>query len=129
MSLVYTVGATAGPHGEDIITVRGIGKDTLTLAFLDDTLRSIAVNRPGPHTAEGIGVGTPLSVVAGESGARSISAGGVQIVRLDRYCGVEFRSDSAARNGSPNVVRVATILVRPCASGDNRTAPGGAARR
>lgn len=129
MSLVYAVGATAGPHGEDMITVRGIGQDTLTLAFVDDTLRWINVNRPGPHTAEGIGVGTPLSAVASESGATSRSADGVQIVTLARYCGVEFRSDSAPRTGAPKSARVAAILVRPCASAANPTKAGGTAQQ
>lgn len=121
MSLVYVVGATAGPHGEDMITVRGIGHDTMALAFLDDTLRWINVNRPGPHTAEGIGVGTPLSAAASESGATSRSADGVQIITLNRYCGIEFRSDSAVHKQAPTPARIASILVRPCAGGASRT--------
>ncbi|MGI8548551.1 MAG: hypothetical protein ACR2M1_14705 [Gemmatimonadaceae bacterium] len=122
MSLVYVVGATAGPNGADVITVRGIGQDTLTLAFLDDTLRWINVNRSGPHTAEGIGVGTPMSVVAGQSGARSKPAGSVPTVTLDRYCGLEFRGDSAAPKAGSKPARVASILVRPCASAASRAA-------
>jgi len=128
MSLVYAVGATAGPHGEDMVTVRGIGKDTLTLAFADDTLRWINVNHTGPHTVEGISVGTPLSTVAGESGATSRSADGVQIVTLNRYCGIEFRSDSVAQRVPAKAARVAAILVRSCASAANPgVAPGRAA--
>lgn len=129
MSLVYAIGATAGPHGEDVIVVRGIGHDTLTLAFANDTLRWINVNKHGPHTAEGIGVGSPLSAVMSQAGARSRSAGGVQTVTLDRYCGVEFRGDSVARNPAAPTPTVASIVIRPCHS---RTAapavPTGAGR-
>lgn len=114
MSLVYAVGATAGPHGEDMIVVRGIGQDTLTLAFANDTLRWIDVNKPGPHTTEGIGVGTPLSAVTSQPGARSKSVGGVQTVTLDRYCGVEFRGDSVARKPAPTTPIIASIVIGPC---------------
>lgn len=116
MSLVYAVGATAGPHGEDMIVVRGIGQDTLMLAFANDTLRWINVNRPGPHTAEGIGVGTPFTAVTSQPGARSKSVGGVQMMTLDRYCGVEFRGDSVARNPASATPLIASIVVGPCHS-------------
>lgn len=114
MSLVYAVGATAGPHGEDMIAVRGIGQDTLTLAFDNDTLRWIDVNRPGPHTVEGLGVGTPLGTVAALPGARSRSAGRLQTVTLDRYCGVEFRGDTTLRKPASGAARIASIIVGPC---------------
>ncbi|MGI8508723.1 MAG: hypothetical protein ACR2MQ_05310, partial [Gemmatimonadaceae bacterium] len=114
MSLVYAVGATAGPHGEDVIVVRGIGQDTLTLAFANDTLRWIDVNKPGPHTLDGVGVGTPFSAVTGQPGARLKSAGGVQTMTLDRYCGVEFRGDSVARSPAPATPVITSIVVAPC---------------
>ena len=69
MSLVYAVGAAQGAPGEDLIVVRGIGRDTLTLAFVDDTLRRVLVTRPGAHTADSIAVGTPLSKLAAIPGA------------------------------------------------------------
>lgn len=124
MSLVYPVGATAGPNDEDVITVRGIGRDTLTLAFADDTLRWIRVDHPGPHTSEGLGVGTPLSSVARETGARSSSVGRMHVVTLARYCGIQFRSDTTG----PAEPRVASILVKQCTPAGSMAAPAPSTR-
>lgn len=119
MSLVYAVGATAGPAGEDVITVRGIGKDTLTLAFVDDTLRRIAVRRPGAHTSDGLAVGVPWSAVTNQPGATaSASTSGTTVVTLARYCGVQFRSDTSRREPA----RIGEIVVGPCTEQDKRPA-------
>lgn len=118
MSFVYAVGATAGPNGEDMIAVRGIGQDTLTLAFIDDTLRRIEIKRPGPHTVDGIGVGTPLSAISSQPGARSGSVDGTEVVTLDRYCGIDFMRNTVARK--PAVI--AEIVVHSCPTAPKATA-------
>ena len=122
MSLVYPVGAAQGAPGEDLIVVRGIGRDTLTLAFVDDTLRRVLVTRPGPHTADSIGVGTPLSKLTAIPGAHVGTTGGAERITVPKYCGVEFSSaadtsDRQARGAArqargANVVR--SIVVGPC---------------
>lgn len=97
MSLVYPVGATAGKDSEDIIVVRGIGKDTMTLVLShDDTVRRILVKRPGPHTADGIGVGTPFETVIAKAGATSHAVTGARVVTFKELCGVEFATDTLA---------------------------------
>lgn len=96
MSFVYVVNARAGRDSEAIIVVRGIGKDTVTLAFSNDTLRRIFVTRPGARTADGIGVGTPFEVVAGRSDATAVTRGTAQVASLSSMCGVRFATDSAA---------------------------------
>lgn len=111
MSFVYAVGATAGPAGEDMIVVRGVGNDTLTLAFVDDTLRRVQITRPGAHTMDGLGVGTEMSAIAAEPGVViSGTRTGTRVATLPRYCGMQFRSDSA----SPPPARVTEIVVREC---------------
>lgn len=116
MSFVYAIGATAGPHGEDMIRVRGIGRDTLTLMFANDTLRQIDVKVRGPHTVDGVGIGSSLDSLAGQAGARSRSAAGVRIVTLDRYCGVQFMGDTGLGKGQSAPRRVGSIIVGPCAA-------------
>ncbi len=96
MSFVYAVSARAGRDSEDIIVVRGIGKDTATLTFANDTLRKIFVTHAGPHTVSGIGVGTPLATVAGQPGASIAKRGGASVATLSSLCGVEFATDSTA---------------------------------
>lgn len=96
MSFVYVVSARAGRDSEDIIVVRGIGKDTVTLAFANDTLRRILVTRPGARTADGIGVGTPFATVAGRPDATATSRGKAKVASLTSMCGVKFATDSAA---------------------------------
>ncbi|HEY8311162.1 MAG TPA: hypothetical protein VIG47_11430 [Gemmatimonadaceae bacterium] len=96
MSFVYAISARAGRDSEDIIVVHGLGKDTVTLTFDNDTLRRIFVNHIGPHTADGIGVGTPFTSVAQRPGASTTVRGAARIVTINKLCGVEFATDSLA---------------------------------
>jgi hypothetical protein len=96
MSFVYAISARAGRDSEDIIVVHGLGKDTVTLTFDNDTLRRIFVNHTGPHTADGIGVGTPFTSVVQRPGASTVVRGAARIVTIDKLCGVEFATDSLA---------------------------------
>ena len=96
MSFVYAISARAGRDSEDIIVVHGIGKDTATLTFQNDTLRKIFVTHAGPHTTDGIAVGTPFATVAGDSGATTVKRGTAKVATLNRLCGVEFATDSVA---------------------------------
>ncbi len=96
MSFVYAISARAGRDSEDIIVVRGIGKDTVTLTFDNDTLRRVFVTHIGPRTANGIGVGTPFATVAGQPGAKTMTRGAAQVATLGSMCGVEFATDSMA---------------------------------
>ena len=96
MSFVYAISARAGRDSEDIIVVHGIGKDTVTLTFENDTLRKVFVTHTGPHTADGIAVGTPFATVAGDSGATTMKRGTAKVATLSRLCGVEFATDSTA---------------------------------
>jgi hypothetical protein len=96
MSFVYAISARAGRDSEDIIVVRGIGKDTVTLTFDNDTLRRVFVTHQGPHTADGIGVGTPFATVAAAPGASTARRGSGKVVTIARMCGVEFATDSVA---------------------------------
>lgn len=96
MSFVYAISARAGRDSEDIIVVHGIGKDTVTLTFENDTLRKVFVTHTGPHTADGIAVGTPFATVARDSGATTVKRGTAKVATLSRLCGVEFATDSTA---------------------------------
>ena len=96
MSFVYAITARAGRDSEDVILVRGIGKDTVTLTFDNDTLRKVFVTRAGPHTADGIGVGSPFESVATASGSTVTTRGGAKVATLARLCGVRFATDSLA---------------------------------
>jgi hypothetical protein len=96
MSFVYAISARAGRDSEDIIVVHGLGKDTVTLTFDNDTLRRVFVNHAGPHTANGIGVGTPFATVVREPGASTIMHGAARVVTIKNLCGVEFATDSLA---------------------------------
>jgi hypothetical protein len=96
MSFVYAVSARAGRDSEDIIVVRGIGKDTVTLTFTNDTLRRVFVTKMGAHTRSGIGVGTPFSTVASQTGAKTRKIGKSQVATIASLCGVEFATDSIA---------------------------------
>jgi hypothetical protein len=123
MSLVYPVGATQGAPGEDLIAVRGIGRDTITLAFVDDTLRRVFVTRPGPHTADSIEVGTPVARLTAMPGAHTVSSRGATVVTLPAYCGVEFSSavdtmiEKPRRAAAPRGDVVRTITVGACTGG------------
>ncbi len=96
MSFVYVIGARAGRDSQDIIVVRGIGKDTVTLNFANDTLQRILVTRTGARTSDGIEVGTPFATVAGRSDATTVSRGKAQVAYIRGMCGVKFATDSAA---------------------------------
>lgn len=96
MSFVYAISARAGRDSEDIIVVHGLGKDTATLTFDNDTLRRVFVNHLGPHTASGIGVGTPFATVTRQPGARTIQRGAATVATIAGLCGVEFATDSVA---------------------------------
>lgn len=117
MSFVYAISARTGRDSEEIVVVRGIGKDTVTLTFDNDTLRRVFVTHTGPHTVDGFGVGTPFATVAGQPGAKTSTRGTAQVATINRMCGVEFATDSAAlspdslaRNPAPKPsLRSATI--------------------
>lgn len=96
MSFVYAISARAGRDSSDIIVVHGIGKDTATLTFQNDTLRRIIVTHVGPHTVTGIGIGTPFATVASASGASTELRGSARVATISNLCGVEFATDSAA---------------------------------
>jgi hypothetical protein len=118
MSFVYAISARAGRDSEDIIVVRGIGKDTVTLTFDNDTLRRVFVTHTGPRTVDGIGVGTPFAKVVAQPDARTTTRGTAQVATISRLCGVEFATDSVAlsvdsisrnRAERPAVVRAISI--------------------
>ena len=96
MSFVYVISARAGRDSTAIIVVRGIGKDTVTLTFSDDTLRKIFVTRPGARTVDGLEVGTPFAAIAGRADAKTVTRGNSRIASLSGLCGVKFATDSAA---------------------------------
>ncbi len=113
MSFVYAVSARAGPDSADVIVVRGVGKDTMTLTFRNDTLREIDVLKPGPHTREGFGIGTPLEALLGAGGIRHATDSG-SVITLPNYCGVQFNAA-----GTPPVSPAAAVdrvAVLPCAA-------------
>lgn len=122
MSFVYVVSARAGRDSETIIVVRGIGKDTVTLNFSDDTLRKILVTRPGARTADGFEVGTPFATIADRADATITTRGNSRIASLNNLCGVKFATDSAAladdsvvtraRNGAASVRAISVELCK-----------------
>lgn len=96
MSFVYAMSARAGRDSEDIIVVRGIGHDTVTLTFDNDTLRKIFVTHTGPRTRDGIGVGTPFTALTARTDATIATRGSAHVATLPNLCGVEFATDSVA---------------------------------
>lgn len=96
MSFVYAISARAGRDSEDVIVVRGIGKDTVTLTFSNDTLRRVFVTHDGPRTASGIGVGTPFATLQQQPGVKTAKRGTALVASLASMCGVEFATDSLA---------------------------------
>jgi len=96
MSWVYAISARTGRDSTDIIVVRGIGKDTVTLTFQNDTLRRVFVTRAGPHTTGGVEVGMPFSTITDDSGATTVGRGTAKVATLERLCGIEFATDSIA---------------------------------
>ena len=123
MSFVYVISARAGRDSEAIIVVRGIGKDTVTLTFSDDTLRKILVTRPGARTADGLEVGTPFATIADRADATTITHGSARVASLSGLCGVKFATDSAAldadssvimpHRGTPTVRAIAIAMCKP----------------
>ena len=106
MSFVYVISARAGRDSEAIIVARGIGKDTVTLTFSNDTLRRILVTRPGARTADGLEVGTPFARIAGRADAITVTTrGNGRIASLRGLCGVKFATDSAALGDDSTVIR------------------------
>lgn len=121
MSFVYVVGASSGRDSVSIIVVRGIGKDTVTLSFSNDTLRRIFVTRPGARTSDGIGVGTPFATVAGRGDATTVTRGTARVASLRDLCGVKFATDSAALSsdsakakGQPTADTIRAISIDLC---------------
>ena len=96
MSFVYAVSARAGRDSEDIIVVRGIGRDTMTLTFDNDTLRKIFVTHTGPRTRDGVGVGTPFAALTTRTDATIATRGSAHVATIANLCGVEFATDSVA---------------------------------
>lgn len=96
MSFVYAISARAGRDSEAIIVVRGVGKDTVTLTFDNDTLRRVFITHSGPQTSDGIGVGSPFARITGEAGAKTAVRGAAKVATISRICGVEFATDSLA---------------------------------
>ncbi|MDQ2890153.1 MAG: hypothetical protein M3R65_06300 [Gemmatimonadota bacterium] len=96
MSFVYAISARAGRDSEDIIVVHGVGKDTVTLTFDNDTLRRVFITRAGPATRRGIGVGTPFALVEHQPGATTARRGAGSVATIRSECGVEFATDSLA---------------------------------
>lgn len=121
MSFVYVVSARAGRDSEAIIVVRGIGKDTVTLALSNDTLRRILVTRPGARTMDGIQVGTPFATIANRPDATTAIRGTARVASLKGMCGVRFATDSAAlspdsivKTASRGADTIRAIGVEPC---------------
>jgi hypothetical protein len=124
MSFVYVVSAREEKDSTAIIVVRGIGKDTVTLAFTNDTLRRILVTRAGARTADGIQVGTPFDSVQGRPGASTAEFGSARVTTLPALCGVKFATEAAAlsrdsivRRASPGAAIVRAIAVGMCKAG------------
>jgi hypothetical protein len=107
MSFVYVVSARSERDSVSIIVVRGIGKDTVMLAFTNDTLRRILVTHAGPRTSDGIQIGTPFATVAQRADATTATLGKAQVASLRGLCGVKFATDSAALT-KDSIVRRAT---------------------
>lgn len=106
MSFVYAIGARQGADSTDIITVKGLGRDTLTLWFQSDTLRRIVVLKPGPHTTSGIAVGTPDTVLR----TRAIPAGAGKWT-IAGICGLSIET---AATQPAQTVAVRSIVVKSC---------------
>ena len=96
MSFVYAISARAGRDSEDVIVVKGIGKDTLTLTLENDTLRRVFVTHEGPRTASGIGIGSPFDLVKQQPRAQTVKHGSGEVTTVGALCGVEFATDSVA---------------------------------
>lgn len=121
MSFVYVVSARDGRDSTAIIVVRGIGKDTVSLTFSNDTLRKILVTRPGARTADGLEVGTPFAMVADRVDATTETRGNARVTSLSSLCGVTFATepaalgeDSVVAHAHPGPATVRAIAVEVC---------------
>lgn len=125
MSFAYALTSFSGLNDAEITPVRGIGKDTVTVVIVNDTVSQIEVMRPGARTAEGIQVGTPLATVRAARGATVGHDGAATTVHLARYCGITFSTaDSSAHSGVSNTKNplpfpadsavIRTIIVGKC---------------
>lgn len=126
MSFVYAMTAFSGPDDTEITPVRGVGKDTVTVILVNDTVAQLQVMRPGARTVDGIQVGTPLATVRARPGAVPGRDGPATTIHLPRYCGITFSTaDSSAHSGvpqgkgalpfPPDSTVIRTIIVGKCA--------------
>lgn len=124
MSFVYALTSFSGTGDMEITPVHRVGKDTVTVVIVNDTVQHLEVVRPGAHTVEGYGVGTPLAMVGTAAGASVAHEHGATVVTLARYCGIRFSSaDSSAHSGAskktavvipPDSAAVRTVIVAKC---------------
>lgn len=126
MSFVYTITAFIGPDSAETMPVYGVGKDTVTIVVVNDTVSRIEVMRPGARTVDGLQVGTPVATLRARPGATMGRDGLATIVRLRALCGITFSTaDSSAHSGvakgkralpfPPDSAVVRTIFVGKCA--------------
>lgn len=124
MSWVYAITSFSGTGDMEITPVHRLGKDTVTVVIVNDTVSHLEVMRPGPRTIEGYGVGTPLAVLRAAPGASVAHDHGATVITLARYCGIQFSSaDSSAHSGAPKKIAVVippdsaavrTVIVGKC---------------
>lgn len=124
MSFVYAITSFSGAGDMEITPVHRVGKDTVTVVIVNDTVSHLEVMRPGPRTVEGYGVGTPLAVLRSAPGASVAREHGATVITLARYCGIQFSSaDSSAHSGAPKKIAVVippdsaavrTVIVGKC---------------
>lgn len=124
MSWVYALTSFGGAGNMEITPVHKVGKDTITVVIVNDTVQHLEVMRPGARTVEGYGVGTPLAVLGAAPGASVAHEHGATVITLKRYCGIRFSSaDSSAHSGAskkdavvipPDSAAVRTVIVGKC---------------
>jgi hypothetical protein len=126
MSFVYAITSFSGPGDSEITPVHDVGKDTLTVVIVNDTVAQLEVMRPGAHTLDGFAVGTPIATLRAQHDATVGRDGAATTVRLARYCGITFSTaDSSAHSGyrpvkgtpptfPPDSAVVRTIIVGKC---------------
>lgn len=126
MSFVYALTSFGGTGDMEITPVHKVGKDTVTVVIVNDTVQHLEVMRPGARTVEGFGVGTPLAALSAAPGASVAHEHGATVITLARYCGIQFSSaDSSAHSGAPKKIAVVippdsaavrTVIVGKCAA-------------
>lgn len=126
MSFVYALTSFAGPDSTEITPVHNVGRDTVTVVIVHDTVSQLEIMRPGARTVSGIQIGTPLAAVRSLPGATIGHDGPATTVRLARECGIIFSTaDSSAHSGvpkgkaplpfPPDSAVIRTIIVGKCA--------------